>query len=160
MEGFVLDSFEKNDMLIDRAYNTFLKSMQQKIGQDNLIDVQLCIYSKTQDNKKIFRMFVACGDCAAKLVFLADATVKQIDDQNFVIDSCKEIDPLPFNGLPKMMFTNFEQNFPGEAECEEFLVNPRVKEQFYMVRKESGDISVCIKKEGSNELEEYYSFTF
>ena len=166
--GWELDSFQKNDMIIDVAYKFYISEVQKKIPENDLIDIQLELYSKDEGKGvKLFRMIVALGDTKNKILQVGDGVVKMNRmDASLVSNVMKEA--LSVNTLPQFICPSYPEKYP-DLDMQEFLFQKPILSKFYAIKKGikseifsfSGDgkTRIC-KLNDKKEMEEFYTYNF
>ena len=157
--GWVQDSFEKNDMKIDRSFSTFIDHVHEKIIPENdCIEVQLDLYKKDIDAKEsLYRMIIALADDSKKTVQVADATVKAVGfDFTFVSSEFATLKPVTVESNKAAASA---QKYGNDATLSVFEFKTPIKEKFFLV-KAGGKSKICKLNATQNGLEEYREFNY
>lgn len=154
-EGWILDSFAKNDMFIDRSFQAYLKYIyENEIPEKDSRELQLDLYKKTENKKQFeFRMIVGLADANKKTVRVGDGYVK-VDGFNFNVQSNEFATFTPMNaGEP------FTKKYGDNIEVLKCNFSKPILNNIVLV-KFGGKTSIGMYKENQNEFAEYFVYDF
>ena len=154
-EGWILDSFAKNDLFIDRAFKAYLKYIyEHEIPEQDSRELQLDLYKKTQDKKNFeFRMIVGLADANKKTVRVGDGHVK-VSGFNFecLSNEFATYSPIDANETLK-------QKFGENIEVLKCNFSKPILTNILLV-KFGGKTSVGIYHEDKNQYDQFFVYDF
>lgn len=156
--GWVQDSFEKNDMFIDRAFSTYIDHIHEKdIPEKDCREIQLDLYRKDGEGEKTYRMIVALSDETKKIIKIGDALVK-VKGMDFTIEST-DYGELKQVTIPNDKTAAFTEKYGNGAILNKFEFKKPIKEKFFLV-KAGGNSHLCKLNAEKNSFEEYFKYSF